>query len=63
MILLFGTNADSDDFFDGFLGLEVGCLLHCDFAEGVDIHASVGKIDCVVFDFDLSKGLLTFCEE
>jgi hypothetical protein len=58
--VLLGTDADSDDLFDGLLSLEVGCLLHGDFAKGIDIHASVGKLDGVVLDFNLSKERLTF---
>jgi hypothetical protein len=59
----FGSNTEGDDFLDVFAFLEIGGLLHGDFAEGVDVHARVGEVDCVVLDFDLRGRESTFWEE
>jgi hypothetical protein len=41
-VVLFGSDAERDDFLDEFGGFEVGCFLHGYFAEGVDVEAGVG---------------------
>jgi hypothetical protein len=58
-----GSNTEGDDFLDVFALLEIGGLLHGDFAEGVDVHARVGEVDGVVLDFDLRGREGTFWEE
>lgn len=61
--VLFGSNADGDDFVNSFFCFKICSFLHGDFAERVDIHTSVGKVDSVVLYFDLLYLILTFWEE
>lgn len=61
--LPFGADAESDDLLDYFFFFKVRSFLHGDFTERVDVHASVGEVDVVVFDFDLIGAGVTFCAE
>lgn len=56
----FGSYAESDDFLNYFLFLEVGCLLHGDLAEGIDVHSGIGQVDCIVLDLYLPNPPTTF---
>lgn len=58
-----GPNAQSDNFLDRFGGFEISCFLHGNFAKGIDIHASVRKINHIIFHFYLHQEELTFWEE
>jgi hypothetical protein len=56
--LAFGADTEGDNLIDGFFSFEIGCLLHGDLAEGVDVHSGVGQVNRVVFDFDFLRGVI-----